>query len=228
MQIKHLQEYDRAVISLRSCVVAYACMRISETRKKKCAPLAPPVDSYGPLPEHRAAEREGHSQISRFLPAESAVLLPHHGRQQSETATTTTTTCAQRASTTHSFQLARGVPDPPRPGRGEYIDTTQVSSLCFRTCLVHDREPRRSVSQARLVNAVWRRRRMRPVFRPDSPPPSSMAGNIKPGRHSGGSVQLSASCGGRERRLMLFFFFFEAGPVEVCAQDRAVSGGSAP
>ncbi len=38
MQIKHLQEYDRAVISLRSCVVAYACMRISETRKKKNAP----------------------------------------------------------------------------------------------------------------------------------------------------------------------------------------------
>lgn len=153
--------------------------------KKKSAALAPPVDSYGPLPVHRAAEREGHSQISRFLPAESAALLPHHGRQQSET-TTTTTTCAQRASTPHSFQLSRGVPHPPRPRRGEYIDTTQVSSLCFRTCLVHDREPRRSVSQARLVNAVWRRRRMRPVFRPDSPP--SLAGNIKPGRCSGGSV----------------------------------------
>lgn len=33
---------------------------------------------------HRAAEREGHSQISRLLPAESAVLLPHHGGRHSK------------------------------------------------------------------------------------------------------------------------------------------------
>ncbi|CAK6956552.1 Hypothetical predicted protein [Scomber scombrus] len=66
----------------------------------------------------------------------------------------------------------------------------------------NDREPRRSVSQARLVNVVWRRRRMRPVFRPDSPP---QAGNRKPRRYSGGSVQLPARpYGNNERRLALF------------------------
>lgn len=140
-------------------------MHVCAYQRQKCAVLAPPVDSYGPLPVHWAAEREGHSQISRFLPAESAVPpLPHHGRQQTET---TTTTCAQRASIPQPPQPDCVVPDPPRLKHGEFIDTTRVSSRCFRTCLVHDRQPRRSVSQARLVNIVWRRRRMRPVFRPD-------------------------------------------------------------
>lgn len=55
----------------------------------------------------------------------------------------------------------------------------------FATASLHHRELRRSVSQARLVNIVWRRRRMRPVFRPDYLP----TGNVKPRRHSGGSVQ---------------------------------------
>lgn len=90
------------------------------------------------------------------------------------------------ASTPHSFQQASVVPDPTRARQGEYIDATQVSSRCFRTCLIHDREYRRSVSQARLVNVVWRRRRMRPVFRPDSP----LVGSIKA---HGGIVEARSS-----------------------------------
>lgn len=185
-------------------------------KRQKSAVLAPPVDSYGPLPVHGAAEREGHSQISRFLPAESAVPLPHHGRQQAET-TTTTTTCAQRASIPHSFQRASVVSNPPRPRRGEYIDTTQVSSPCFRTCLIHDREPRRSVSQARLVNAVWRRRRMRPVFRPDS----LLAGNRKaPAVERRLGVAFSSPVWQhRKEANVMCVCVFKAGQVEVCAQE---------
>lgn len=79
-----------------------------------------------------------------------------------------------------------------------------------------DREPRRSVSQARLVNVVWRRRRMRPVFRPDSPPrlQTESPSGIVEGQ---GSFQLVYTATEREGYRDLF---------EVCAQDRASSGCS--
>lgn len=64
--------------------------------------------------------------------------------------------------------------------------TQQKSCRCvFAHVWLHDREQRCSVSQARLVNVVWRRRRMRPVSRPDSSPP---AGSIKSWRYGGRSV----------------------------------------
>lgn len=88
--------------------------------------LAPPVDSYGSLPAHGAAEREGHSQISRFLPAESAAPLPQHDRQRTET---TSTTCARRASTPRSSPPRRVAPDPARRAQGEYIDAGVVAAF---------------------------------------------------------------------------------------------------
>lgn len=134
--------------------------------RQKNVVWSPPIDSYGLLPVHRAAEREGHS----FLPDESAVPLPYRGRWQSRT-----TTCSQRASIPHSFQPTCRVPLSPRLGGGECRDTSHIVVFC--SCLSpDDREPR-SVSQARLVNVVCRRRGMRPVFGLTLP----LAGNTSPG-----------------------------------------------
>lgn len=92
---KPLQEY------VHSGGLQHACMRIW---KKNVSPLAPPDDSYGLLPVSRATEREGLSRLSRFQPADSAVPLPHHGRQQTDT--TTSTPAWFRESLFHPSHLA--------------------------------------------------------------------------------------------------------------------------
>ena len=123
---------------VRACM----CAHISH----KCAALAPPVDSYGPLPVHGAAEREGHSQISLLLPAESAAPLPHHGRQRTET--TTTTTCARWAPAPRPTPAARVVPSSPRPTQGELNRTQHERGPLLFVCFffkqrsVHDPAPR--------------------------------------------------------------------------------------
>lgn len=126
-------------------------MRIGADKKKNTyyyTVLAPPVDSYGLLSAHKAAEREVRergalSQISRFLPAEYTERLRLHGRQR---AAATTTTCAVRASIPHTFHIVSVVPDPYRPGRGEYNHSTGGASVCARVFLsppAYDRQDNR-------------------------------------------------------------------------------------
>lgn len=129
---------------------------------------------------HTAAERGGHSQISRFLSAESAVALSHYGRQRADATT--------------------GVPQPgvhsSKPALSQHhrdqktvSTSTQVwsRSLSEGVSRKKKRTDARSPSQARLVSVVWRRRGVRPVFRPDF----SMGGKIKPRRFGAGSAQIS-------------------------------------
>lgn len=54
-----------------SCTVAYCFCEdlVAYRQSDKRAAMAPPVDSYGPVPKHRATEKRGHSQISRLLPS---------------------------------------------------------------------------------------------------------------------------------------------------------------
>lgn len=125
----------------------------------------------------RSCREGGHSQISRFLSAESAVAVPHYDRQRADT----TTSVPQPGVRSRK---ARVVPKPPRAGRGEYINTSVVAVVFGRT---NGRTAARSPSQARLVSVVWRRRGVTPVFRPDL----SMAGKIKTRRFGGGSAELS-------------------------------------
>lgn len=78
-----LQEQDRTVISLRSSV---ACMHACAYQKEeKCAALAPPDDSYGLLPVHRAAGERVFLTFPDFSQPSPLCPLPHHGRQQTET-----------------------------------------------------------------------------------------------------------------------------------------------
>lgn len=142
-----------------------------------CRPLSAVMD-------HRRCtqlQREGgHSQISRFLSAESALALPHYSRQQADA----TTGVPQPG--VHSRKPASSQPHRVQ----ERVSTsTQVWSRSLSEVVGRKKEKTdaRSPSQARLVSVVWRRRGVRPVFRPDF----SMAGKIKPRRFGAGSAQIS-------------------------------------
>lgn len=144
-----------------------------------CRPLSAVMDHR----RRTQLQREGgHSQISRFLSAESTVALPHYGRQRADATT--------------------GVPQPGGHSRKpassqhhreqERVSTrTQVWSRSLSEVVVRKKErtDARSPSQAGLVSVVWRRRGVRPVFRPDF----SMAGKRKPRRFGAGSSRPSGS-----------------------------------
>lgn len=139
-----------------------------------CRPLSAVMDHRRCTQLQR--EREGgHSQISRFLSAESAVALPHYSQPT-------------------------GVPQPGvhsrKPASSQHhreqervSTSTQVWSRSLSVVVGRKKErtDARSPSQARLVSVVWRRRGVRPVFRPDF----SMAGKIKPRRFGAASAEIS-------------------------------------
>lgn len=147
--------------------------------------MAPPVDSYGSLSVHKAAEREagGEGGTLRFpdfsQPSPLSGCLPLHGRQRAEP--TTTTTCAVLASIPHTFPTVSVVPEPRRPRPGEHSDTERVcgrggGGVFFRPHMFSRttgspatiRRRASSLPQAGLGSVVCRRRRPRPASRPGS------------------------------------------------------------
>ncbi|GLD67285.1 pre-mRNA-splicing factor RBM22-like protein [Lates japonicus] len=133
----------------------------------------------------RLTELQKERGILRFPDfSQSSPLCRFHITADSKPETTTTTTCAQRASIPHSTRPLRVVPDSPRLRR-RTAPPLGLPGQASERCLA---QTENEASFFGLTLSL----------------PSFVAGNIKPRRYSGGSVQLSARLyGSGEGRLTL-------------------------